>query len=168
MSFGAVRSAAGACIPASLGVMPSTTEAVPGWGTSSRLRATTSSRPSGMGAGGPPKTAASLGELRIRTRTALLGLEDRDLTTQAQWGVQGLVNPRAAPDPPVAPGSTWDEHNTQSTSKAGTVNSPLVQCTGLRCLHTLTPEAEPAVSTRCGARRKHQLLYEGRTSRELC
>ena len=50
-----------------------------------------------MGAGGPPKTAAALGELRIRTRTALLGLEDRDLATQAQWGVQGLVNPLAAP-----------------------------------------------------------------------
>ncbi|KAK9821617.1 hypothetical protein WJX81_008503 [Elliptochloris bilobata] len=42
-------------------------------------------------ASGPPKTAAAQGELRVRTRTALLGLEDRDLAMQAQWGVQGLV-----------------------------------------------------------------------------
>ena len=61
------------------------------------LRASTSSRASSTGARGPPKTAAALGELRIRTRTALLGLEDRDLATQAQWGVQGLVNPLALP-----------------------------------------------------------------------
>ena len=76
---------------------PSMSGGMDSWSNPTRLRASTSSRASGMGAGGPPKTATALGELRIRTRTALLGLEDRDLATQAQWGVQGLVNPLAAP-----------------------------------------------------------------------
>ena len=69
----------------------------PAWGNTGGLRASTSSQPSGVGAGGPPKMAAAVGELRIRTRTALLGLEDRDLATQAQWGVQGLVSSLDAP-----------------------------------------------------------------------
>jgi hypothetical protein len=61
--------------------------------------------------GGPARTDASLGELRMRTRTALLGLEDRDLAMQAQWGVQGLVracsprNPAAHASLPPAPTS---------------------------------------------------------------
>lgn len=58
---------------------------------------TVGSRQGGLGAStcGPLKTSASQSELRVRTRTALFGLEDRDLATQAQWGVQGLVSPRS-------------------------------------------------------------------------
>lgn len=37
------------------------------------------------------KTAAQAGDLRLRTRTALLGLEDKDLAEQAQLGVQRLI-----------------------------------------------------------------------------
>lgn len=37
------------------------------------------------------KTPAAVGDLRLRTRTALLGLEDKDLASQAQLGVQRLI-----------------------------------------------------------------------------
>lgn len=37
------------------------------------------------------KIAAQAGELRLRTRTALVGLEDKDLAEQAQLGVQRLI-----------------------------------------------------------------------------
>ncbi|BDA46105.1 hypothetical protein COCOBI_08-1970 [Coccomyxa sp. Obi] len=37
------------------------------------------------------KTTAAVTDLRMRTRTALLGLEDKDLATQAQLGVQRLI-----------------------------------------------------------------------------
>ncbi|CAL8462244.1 g1775 [Coccomyxa elongata] len=37
------------------------------------------------------KTTAAAADLRLRTRTALLGLEDKDLATQAQLGVQRLI-----------------------------------------------------------------------------
>ena len=37
------------------------------------------------------KTSAATADLRMRTRTALLGLEDKDLATQAQLGVQRLI-----------------------------------------------------------------------------
>jgi hypothetical protein len=43
------------------------------------------------------KTNAAASELRLRTRTALLGLEDRDLAEQAHCGVQRLISELRAP-----------------------------------------------------------------------
>ena len=43
------------------------------------------------------KTNAAASELRLRTRTALLGLEDRDLAEQAHGGVQRLISELRAP-----------------------------------------------------------------------
>ena len=48
------------------------------------------------------KTAAAAGDLQLRTRTALLGLEDKDLATQAQLGVQRLIKDLQA---------TWEIEN---------------------------------------------------------
>jgi hypothetical protein len=42
--------------------------------------------------GQQPKTAAQAGDLRLRIRTALLGLEDKDLSGQAELGMQSLIN----------------------------------------------------------------------------
>lgn len=48
------------------------------------------------------KTAAAVGDLHLRTRTALLGLEDKDLAAQAQLGVQRLIRDLQA---------TWEIEN---------------------------------------------------------